>query len=57
VPQFVVSAYWPEIAAETDCEPVPLFETVTVCALLVVPVACEPKDNDVGVTVTLFSAW
>jgi hypothetical protein len=56
-PQLFVCAYWPLMLALTLCAEVPLLDTVTVCGLLVVLVAWDPKDRDVGVTDTLFSAW
>jgi hypothetical protein len=52
LPQVVASANCPLIVAETDVELLPVLLTVTLCALLVLPVATEPKDNEVGVTET-----
>jgi hypothetical protein len=56
-PQLFVCAYWPLMLALTVCAVVPLLDTVTVWAELVVFVVCDPKDSEVGVTETLFSAW
>ena len=52
-PQVLVSANWP-LAEIDDTEAAELvgLETVTVCAALVVPSACEPKLSAVGATVT-----
>jgi hypothetical protein len=53
LPQVFVSAKLPVVAIdETDAAELVGLETVTLCAALVVPVACEPKFSAVGVTVT-----
>jgi hypothetical protein len=54
-PHVDVCANGPETATATVCAAVPLLATVTVRAALVVPVACDPNDSELGVTVTSFS--
>jgi hypothetical protein len=53
VPQVLVCEKSPVIVTDDTAAAVePLFETVTVCSALVVPVVCDPKLSAVGVALT-----
>ena len=57
-PQLLVCAKSPLVAIEDTAAAEPVgFDTVTVCAALVAPVATEPKFSEPGLVVTLLAGY